>query len=80
MKLAEEQIHKFAELERCYSQYFNSSVAPVMEQVRRELNDRQLEEMKEHSNSFAGIMATSSTTPAGVYKILKTALVSVILG
>ncbi len=66
MKLAEEQIHKFAELERCYSQYFNSSVAPVMEQVRRELNDRQLEEMKEHSNSFAGIMATSSTTPAGV--------------
>lgn len=66
MKLAEEQIHKFAELERCYSQYFNGSVAPVMEQVRRELNDKQLEEMKEHSNSFAGIMATASTTPAGV--------------
>lgn len=66
MKLAEEQIHKFAELERCYSQYFNGSVAPVMEQVRRELNDKQLEEMKEHSNSFAGIIATASTTPAGV--------------
>lgn len=66
MKLAEEQIHKFAELERCYSQYFYGSVAPVMEQVRRELNAKQLEEMKEHSNSFAGIMATASTTPAGV--------------
>lgn len=66
MKLAEEQIHKFAELERCYSQYFYGSVAPVMEQVRRELNDRQLEEMKEYSNSLAGIMATASTTPAGV--------------
>lgn len=66
MKLAEEQVHKFAKLERCYSQYFYGSVAPIMEQVRRELNDKQLEEMKEYSNSLAGIMATASTTPAGV--------------
>ncbi|MCD7940953.1 MAG: hypothetical protein LUH50_13310 [Bacteroides intestinalis] len=66
MKLAEEQVHKFAELERCYSQYFYGSVAPIMEQVRRELNDKQLEEMKEYSNSLAGIMATASTTPAAV--------------
>lgn len=64
MELSDEQIHKFAELERCYSQYFNSSVAPVMEQVRSEVNEKQLEELKEYSESFAGIMSMA-TNPMG---------------
>lgn len=66
MKLSEEQIHKFAELERCYSQYFYGSVAPVMEQVRKELSEKQLEELKEYSNSIAGIMATAASNPTGL--------------
>lgn len=66
MKLSEEQIHKFAELERCYSQYFYGSVAPVMEQVREYLNKKQVEELKDYCNSFAGIMATATSNPTGV--------------
>ncbi len=57
MELSEEQINKFSELECCYSQYFYGSVAPVMEQVRKEVNNKQLEEMKDYSNSFAGIIS-----------------------
>lgn len=66
MKLSEEQIHKFAELECCYSQYFHGSVAPVMEQVRKELSEKQLEELKEYSNSISGIMATAASNPTGL--------------
>ena len=47
MELSEKQIFKFAEFDCCYNQYFNASVAPVMEQVRKELSDKQLEKMKE---------------------------------
>lgn len=65
MELSEEQIYKFAELERCYCQYFNVSLAPVMEQVRKEVSDRQLEEMKEHSTSFAGIISMASSPMGG---------------
>lgn len=64
MKLSEVQIHKFAELERCYSQYFYGSVAPAMEQVRREVSDKQLEELKDYSDSFAGILSMA-TNPLG---------------
>lgn len=65
MELSEEQIYKFAELERCYCQYFDVSLAPVMEQVRKEVSDRQLEEMKEHSASFAGIISMASSPMGG---------------
>lgn len=65
MELSEEQIYKFAELERCYCQYFDVSLAPVMEQVRKEVSDRQLEEMKEHSTSFAGIISMASSPMGG---------------
>lgn len=65
MELSEEQICKFAELERCYCQYFDVSLAPVMEQVRKEVSDRQLEEMKEHSTSFAGIISMASSPMGG---------------
>lgn len=65
MELSEEQIYKFAELERCYCQYFNVSLAPVMEQVRKEVSDKQLEEMKEHSTSFAGIISMASSPMGG---------------
>lgn len=65
MEISEKHISKFAELERCYSQYFNASLAPVMDQVRREVNEKQLEELKEYSNSFAGMMAAASSNPLG---------------
>ena len=65
MELSEEQINKFAELERCYSQYFYGSVAPVMEQVRKEVSDKQLEEMKDYSNSFAGVISMASNPMGG---------------
>lgn len=65
MELSEEQINKFAELERCYSQYFYASVAPVMEQVRKEASEKQLEEMKEYSTSFAGIISMVSSPMGG---------------
>lgn len=65
MELSEEQIFKFAELDCSYSQYFNASVAPVMEQVRKEVSDRQLEEMKEHSNSLAGVLSMISNPMGG---------------
>lgn len=65
MELSEEQVSKFAEFERCYSQYFYGSVAPLMEQVRKEVSDKQLEEMKEYSNSFAGILSMISSPMGG---------------
>lgn len=65
MELSEEQIFKFAELDCCYSQYFNASVAPVMEQVRKDLSDKQLEKMKEYSESFAGILSMISNPMGG---------------
>lgn len=65
MELSEEQILKFAELDCCYGQYFNASVAPVMEQVRKEVSDKQLEEMKEYSDSFAGILSMISNPMGG---------------
>lgn len=66
MELSEEQVSKFAEFERCYSQYFYGSVAPLMEQVRKEVSDKQLEEMKEYSNSFAGILSMISSPMGGL--------------
>ena len=65
MELSEEQVSKFAEFERCYSQYFYGSAAPLMEQVRKEVSDKQLEEMKEYSNSFAGILSMISSPMGG---------------
>ena len=65
MELSEGQIHKFAELERCYSQYFYGSVVPVMEQVRKDINDKQLKELKDYSNSFAGMMSMAASNPIG---------------
>ncbi len=65
MELSEKQIHRFAELERCYSQYFSGSVAPIMEQVRREVSDKQLEEFKEYSNSFSGMLSMVSNPMGG---------------
>lgn len=65
MELSEKQIFKFAELDCCYNQYFNASVAPVMEQVRKELSDKQLEKMKEYSDSFAGILSMISNPMGG---------------
>ena len=65
MELSEGQINKFAELERCYSQYFYGSVVPVMEQVRKDINDKQLKELKDYSNSFAGMMSMAASNPIG---------------
>ena len=65
MELSEKQIHKFAELERCYSQYFSSSVAPIMDQVRREVSDKQLKEFKEYSDSFAGMLSMVASPMGG---------------
>lgn len=65
MKLTE-QIKRFAELECCYSQYFNASLAPVMDQVRKELSEKQAEELREYSNSVPGILSMAVSGPTGM--------------
>jgi hypothetical protein len=65
MQLTEEQIQRFAELERCYHQYFHVAVTPVMEQVRKEISAKQMEEIVEYSKSNAGILSIALSGAGG---------------
>lgn len=65
MQLTEEQIQRFAELERCYNQYFHVAVTPIMEQVRKEISAKQVEEIVKYSNSNAGILSMALSGAGG---------------
>ena len=47
---------RFAELEYCMERYFNTSFAPVMERVQSNLQERQLQELKDYKSSASGVL------------------------
>ena len=51
---------RFAEIEYGLQQYFEGSVSPVMAQVKKTLNARQVKELADYQRSPAGIMAASN--------------------
>ena len=67
-------IQRFAGVEWLLQDYFDFHLAPVMEDVRKELGRRQAEEMRDYSCSAAGILSfmTSSQMPGSdPYQLLK---------
>lgn len=67
-------IQRFAGVEWLLQDYFNFHLAPVMEDVRKELGRRQAEEMRDYSCSAAGIlsfMASSQMPGSDPYQLLK---------
>jgi len=65
MQLTEEQIQRFAELERCYNQYFYVAVTPIMEQVRKEISAKQVKEIIDYSKSNASILSMALSGAGG---------------
>lgn len=51
---------RFAEIEYGLQQYFEGSVSPVMAQVKKTLNAKQVKELADYQRSPAGIMAASN--------------------
>ena len=51
---------RFAEIEYSLQQYFEGSVSPVMAQVKKTLNAKQVKELADYQRSPAGIMAASN--------------------
>ena len=51
---------RFAEIEYGLQQYFEGSVSPVMAQVKKALNAKQVKELADYQRSPAGIMAASN--------------------
>lgn len=51
---------RFAEIEYGLQQYFEDSVSPVMAQVKKTLNAKQVKELADYQRSPAGIMAASN--------------------
>ena len=51
---------RFAEIEYGLQQYFEGSVSPVMAQVKKTLNAKQVKELADYLRSPAGIMAASN--------------------
>ena len=65
---------RYAELERMMSDYFALHLAPVMSSVRNTLIDMQADEMRDYSNSAAGMismMATANMPGGDPYATLK---------
>lgn len=65
---------RFAEMERLMSDYFVCHLAPVMRNVQRDLSQKQAEEMRDYTNSTAGIlsfMAAANMPGQDPYSILK---------
>ena len=50
---------------------FRKKVIPIMNKVRNELQDKMAAELKEHTSSFAGLMASCVTQVNGTRKRLK---------
>lgn len=68
------QSRRFAELERLSDDYFRCHLAPVMEETRNYLAQKQGEEMKEYSTSLGGVlsmMASSAQPLNDPYQLLK---------
>ena len=51
---------RFAEIEYGLQQYFEGSVSPIMAQVKKTLNAKQVKELADYQRSPAGIMAASN--------------------
>ena len=67
-------IQRFAGVEWLLQDYFDFHLAPVMEDVRKELGRKQAEEMRDYSCSAAGIlsfMASSQMPGSDPYQLLK---------
>ena len=55
------QEHQFVELELLLDKYFNQHISPIMSSTKEYLRDKRIEEMKEYSNSTAGILNSLAT-------------------
>ena len=55
------QEHQFVELELLLDKYFNQHISPIMSSTKEYLRDKCIEEMKEYSNSTAGILNSLAT-------------------
>ncbi len=65
---------RFAEIERLMGDYFSYHIAPIMKSTQAYLNNRQAEEMREYSTSFAGMMSSMASAHipgADPYQTLK---------
>ncbi len=65
---------RFAEIERLMGDYFSCHIAPIMKSTQAYLNNRQAEEMREYSTSFAGMMSSMASAHipgADPYQTLK---------
>lgn len=52
---------QFAAIEYCLQHYFTEKLAPVMKQVKDELNSKQVKELADYQRSPAGILASAHT-------------------
>lgn len=52
---------QFAAIEYCLQHYFTEELAPVMKQVKDELNRKQVKELADYQRSPAGILAAANT-------------------
>ena len=50
---------QFAAIEYCLQHYFTEELAPVMKQVKDELNRKQVKELADYQRSPAGILAAA---------------------
>ncbi len=65
---------RFAEIERLMGDYFSCHIAPIMKSTQAYLNNRQAEEMRDYSTSFAGMMSSMASAHipgADPYQTLK---------
>lgn len=56
---------RFSEVEYCLQHYFNAQLTPIMAQVQDDLNIKQMKELSDYQNSFAGMMRSTSISMAG---------------
>lgn len=59
--MAVKNSQRFAEIERLMSDYFGCHLAPVMGRVRKDLSQKQADEMRAYSSSAAGILRSMAT-------------------
>ena len=50
------ELQRFAELEYCIERYFNSRLYPVMNKVKDELAEKQVQELENYQNNTAGML------------------------
>lgn len=60
------QIQRFAEIEYCLQNYFNSQLAPVMKEIQTYLSQKQMEEIGAYHASTAGVLRSLANGANGM--------------